>query len=166
MVSEPVLMHASGASVAPRAFALSRILERFLAVNVGKKHRPVRTPVNGSIVLTAGSKVRVNPTRRGGFRVGYVDLSFNCVQRLVSGKTRLIANCKGTVHQVQPKNVVNAACKPAQRVAGGKAVKVMVAVGVHVTIAVGSSVFPMGIIPPIVRPKAIRSVRHPRPAIR
>ena len=67
-------MRASGASVAPKAFAVSRILERFLAVNVEKKHRPVRTPVNGSIVLTAVS-VRVRPGPRSkpcGLAYGFV----------------------------------------------------------------------------------------------
>ena len=84
----------------------------------------------------------------------------------MSGKTRLIANCKGTVHQGQLKPVGNAGLKPAQRIVDGKAVRVMVAVGVYATIVVGSSVFPMEIIRPIVLLKATRSVRHPRPAIR
>ena len=69
----------------------------------------------------------------------------------MSGKIRLIANCKATVRQGQPKPVANAACKPALRVVDGRAVKVMVTDGVHAMTVVGSSVYLTGIFRPIVR---------------
>ena len=83
----------------------------------------------------------------------------------MNGKIALTVNRKETVRQAQLKLVATAACKPAQGVVDGKVVKVMVAVGVHVMNAGGSSVSCMGIFRPNVRREVTPGVLKPNRSV-